>query len=141
MAEQTLPPQPRATAPARRRGMVGWIDVRGRRLGGWAFILNRITGLGILLYLYLHLVVLSMLLGGPSQWDSFVNIALSPPFLALDILLIVGLVIHGLNGIRVTLVGFGVMHDRQRAMFISLMILGGIVALVAALRIFEKAVK
>ena len=138
MAEQTMPSQPRPAA--RRRGVAGWVDVRGRRLGGYAFILNRITGLGVLLYLYLHLVVLSMLAAGPGQWDAFVNIALSPPFLLMDVVLILGILIHGLNGIRVTLVGFGVMHDRQRALFVSLMVLGAIVALVAILRIFEKAV-
>ena len=55
--------------PARRRGIVGWFDPRGRRLGGLAFILNRLTGLGLVAYLYLHLVILSMLVRGPDAWD------------------------------------------------------------------------
>jgi succinate dehydrogenase / fumarate reductase cytochrome b subunit len=140
MAEQTIPSQPPVQQPSRRRGVAGWADVRGRRLGGWAFILNRITGLGVLLYLYMHLVILSMLAAGPDRWDSFVSIALSPPFLLLDVVLIAGLLIHGLNGIRVTLVGFGVLPDRQRALFVSLMILAAILGLVAVLRIVGKAV-
>lgn len=121
----------------RRRGVAGWVDPRGRRLGGWAFMLNRATGIGVLVYLYLHLFVLSTLARGAAAWDSYVSIALSPIFLFFDVVLIFGLLAHGLNGIRVTLVGFGLVVSRQRAMFVSLMILGAIVLVVASIRIFE----
>ncbi len=121
----------------RRRGPWGWVDVRGRRLGHWAFILNRLTGLGILLYLSIHLVILSLLARGPGAWDSFVSLALSPAFLSLDVLLIFGLLAHGLNGIRVTLVGLGLVVDRQKAMFVGLMVIGAIALVIAALRVFK----
>ncbi len=124
-------------ASPRRRGVYGWVDPRGRRLGHWAFILNRLTGLGILLYLGLHLVVLSMLATGPNAWDNFVSLALTPVFLSLDVILIFGLLLHGLNGIRVTLVGFGLVVDRQKALFVSLMVIGAIILVVASLHIFE----
>jgi succinate dehydrogenase / fumarate reductase, cytochrome b subunit len=121
----------------RRRGAAGWIDVRGRRMGHWAFILNRLTGLGLLLYLFLHLCVLSLLAVGPGAWDGFVSAALTPAFLALDVVLIFGLLFHGLNGLRVTLVGFGLIVGRQQALFVALMVFGAIALLVAGLRIFE----
>ena len=124
-------------ASPRRRGLVGWADPRGRRLGGWAFILNRLTGLGVLLYLSFHLVVLSLLARGPSAWNGFVSVAMSPVFLCFDVVLIFGLLVHGLNGIRVTLVGLGLVVDRQKAMFAALMVLGAIVLIVAAIHIFE----
>jgi succinate dehydrogenase / fumarate reductase cytochrome b subunit len=124
-------------ASRRRRGAQGWVDVRGRRMGQWAFILNRLTGLGLLAYLFLHLGVLSMLAVGPSAWDGFVSTALTPAFLLLDVVLIFGLLFHGLNGIRVTLVGFGLIVDRQKAMFVALMVFGAIVLVVAGLRIFK----
>lgn len=127
----------RRVASPRRRGVMGWVDVRDRRLGGFGFILNRLTGLGVLLYLFVHLMVLSLLAQGPSAWDNFVSIALSPAFLALDVVLIFGLLAHGLNGIRVTLVGFGLVVDRQRAMFVGLMVIGAVVLVIAALRIFS----
>lgn len=125
-------------ASPRRRGAAGWVDVRGRRIGQWAFILNRLTGLGLLTYLFLHLGVLSQLAVGPSAWDGFVSTALTPAFLTLDVVLIFGLLFHGLNGIRVTLVGFGLVVDRQKAMFVALMVFGAIVLVVAALRIMES---
>ena len=122
---------------ARRRGPIGWFDPRGRRLGGWAFALNRLSGIGLVVYLYLHLTILSLLARGPDAWDTFVSLASSPPLLAFDVILLAGLLVHGLNGIRVTLVGFGFVVDRHKAMLVALAILGAIVLLIGALRIFK----
>lgn len=121
---------------ARRRGVAGWIDPRGRRLGGWAFALNRLSGLGVLLYLYLHLGILSTLARGPDAWDAFVAIALNPLVLVMDVVLLAGLLIHGLNGIRVTLVGMGLVVNRQKALFIALMIVAAAIALIGTVRIY-----
>ncbi len=121
----------------RRRGVAGWFDPRGRRLGGWAFILNRVTAIGIVVYLYLHLGVLSLLARGPEAWDAFIAVALSPLFLFFDVVLLAGLLIHGLNGIRVTLTGFGLVVDVQKALFVALMILAGVVLVIGAVRILE----
>ena len=127
-----------ARGPVRRRGFAGWVDMRGRRLGGWAFVLNRATGLGVLLYLYLHLGILSLLARGPSAWDGFVSLATNPAFLLLDVVLLFGLLAHGLNGIRIGLVGFGMIVNRQRALFVSFMVLGAIVLLIGAVRILGE---
>jgi succinate dehydrogenase / fumarate reductase cytochrome b subunit len=116
--------------------VAGWFDPRHRRLGGWAFALNRLSGLGVLLYLYLHLVILSQLARGPEAWDAFVAVATHPVILAFDVVLLAGLLLHGLNGVRVTLVGFGLVVSRQKALFAALMVIAAIVALSGAVRIF-----
>jgi succinate dehydrogenase / fumarate reductase cytochrome b subunit len=109
--------------------------VRKRGTGHWAVSLNRFTSLGLVFYLYLHLAVLSMLLGGESAWHGFLELATTPAFLGLDVLLIFGLLFHGLNGLRVALVGSGIAADRQKALFWSLMVFGSILLLSAALHI------
>ncbi len=103
--------------------------------GHWAFSLNRFTALGLTFYLYLHLAVLSMLLGGEDAWHGFLELATTPLFLGLDVLLLFGLLFHGLNGLRVALVGSGIAVDRQKALFWSLMIVGAILLLGATLHI------
>jgi len=120
-----------------RRALI-WGDVRKRRLGMLAYTLNRITGIGLVLYLYLHLVILSMLTGGPSSWDPFVALAKSPAFLALDVILIAGWMIHGLNGLRVTLTGLGIGVRSQKAMFVGLMTVALIGIVAMALAVFSK---
>lgn len=113
-----------------------WFDVRRRKLGMWAYALNRITGIGLVVYLYLHLAVLSLLSRGPGSWDSFVSLARAPYFLTLDVILLAGILIHGLNGLRVTLTGFDVGVKAQKALFGVLMLVAVVALGAAALMIF-----
>jgi succinate dehydrogenase / fumarate reductase cytochrome b subunit len=118
------------------RRLSRWLDPRGRHLGTWAFVANRLTGLGLVAYLYLHLVILSTLLRGPEAWDGLVRLFRNPAFLAFDVLLVLGLAFHGFNGLRVALVGSGLLVDRHKALLAAAAILAGLVSLVAAVRIF-----
>jgi len=82
-----------------------------------AFILHRLSGIGLVAYLYLHLALLNKLREGPQAWDSFLHIMRSPLVQVLDALLLFGILIHGLNGLRLTLVGFGAFLRWQRVLF------------------------
>ncbi len=128
----------RASGPVSRKlpGPVAWFDVRNRSTGHLAFSLNRITGLGLVVYLYLHLGVLSLLLGGESSWGGFLEIATTPIFLGLDVLLVFGLLVHGLNGTRLSLIGSGFVPNHQKALFWSLMAFGAILLVYTALHVF-----
>lgn len=103
------------------RALRKWFNPLGRNTGMLAFALNRITGLGILLYLLLHLAVLSILVRGEGAWNSFLTTAHTPLFLLFDVILLAGLLIHGLNGLRLALVGMGFATDRHQAIFWGLM--------------------
>lgn len=113
-----------------------WFDVRRRNPGMWAYALNRITGIGLVVYLYLHLGILSLLARGQSSWDSFISLARSPFVLALDVILLAGILIHGLNGLRVALTGFDVGVRAQKAFFGVLMLVAAVALVAAALKIF-----
>jgi len=115
---------------------VRWFDLRRLRVGNIAYILNRVTALGLVAYLYIHLVVLSLLAQGPSGWDPFIRVARTPFFLMLDVILLAGLLIHGLNGIRLALTGFGVGIRGQKPLFVALMIVAAVALIAAILKIF-----
>jgi len=131
----------RARGPVLRKGLgprpIGWLDPRGRSLGHVAFVGNRITGLGLVFYLYLHLGVLSMLLRGERAWNDFLSLATTTVFLLLDVLLLFGLLYHGLNGLRVALVGMGYVPNLQRALWWAGTVIGTLVLLAGALHILE----
>ena len=97
------------------RGAAGW--ARGRHLGSVAFLTNRVTGLLLIAYLYLHLGVLYLLTEGSGSWASVLNLFKNDWFLALESLLILFILVHGLNGLRLALVGTGVGARHQRAWF------------------------
>ena len=81
-------------------------------------------------------MILSTLARGPEAWDAFVAVAGSPVVLAFDVVLLAGLLLHGLNGIRVTLMGFGLVTSHGKAMFAALVVIAALVALAGAVRIF-----
>lgn len=128
-----------ARGPVRRKGVgppfTGWFDPRGRAMGGRAFAINRLAGLALVVYLYLHLGVLTLLLAGASTWDDLLQFVSSRTFLVFDLLLLFGLLFHGLNGIRVALVGSGIAASRQRAMLWAVGVIGTVALAYAAVRI------
>jgi succinate dehydrogenase / fumarate reductase cytochrome b subunit len=134
MAEQA--PSKKSEIPS--QPLSAWFDVRKRKVGSWAFALNRLTGLGLTLYLFVHLAVLSLLVRGPEAWNQFVAIAKSPWFLLLDVVLIFGLLFHALNGIRVALVGMGVGIKSQKTLFWILAAIAAILLIVSAYLVFTK---
>lgn len=100
-----------------------WFDPRSRSLGYWAFILNRVTALGLSLYLFLHLVMLGQLARGPEAYAQFLLFAHSPVIKVGEMLVIAAGLIHGLNGIRIAFTSFGIGTRYQRAIFITLMLI------------------
>lgn len=103
-----------------KRQPLEWFNVRGRRgLGMLAFMGMRLSGIALVIYLYLHLYLLSQLASGPAAWDAFVALAKTPAFLLLDVVLIAGILAHGLNGLRLALIGFGIAISSQRALLLA----------------------
>jgi succinate dehydrogenase / fumarate reductase cytochrome b subunit len=116
--------------PTWRRAAKAWFDPRGNEAGLVAFALNRLTGLGLVVYLFMHLVVLSTLTQGQEAYDAFVALAKTPLFKLLDVVLFTGFVYHMLNGVRVTLIGLGIGDRHQKAMWWATM------AILAAAMVF-----
>lgn len=113
-----------------------WFNPIGRETGGWAFILNRVTALGLTFYLYLHLVVLSQLAVGPAAYDSFVELMHNPYIIVGELLVVAAGIIHGINGIRILLTTFGVGVTRQKQLFYGFMAIAVIAILVFGFRMF-----
>ena len=148
MNDPTLQPLPGAAERARRgpvphKGagppVTSWVTPRGRALGGRAFALHRLTGAALVLYLYAHLGVLTMLLGGAGSWDDFLSVATSTVFLGFDVVLIFMLLFHALNGVRVALVGSGFLVARERALFWAAMAIGAVALGYAAFHLLGSA--
>ena len=82
-----------------------------------AWAIQRVTGLLLLFYLLLHVHTVSKLGEGPAAFDEAIATFRSPFFKLLEIALLGTVVLHALNGIRITLVDLGVGVDRQRHLF------------------------
>jgi succinate dehydrogenase / fumarate reductase cytochrome b subunit len=120
----------------RGRQPLKWFAPWKRDLSMWGFVLNRAAGIGLVVYLFLHLIVLSLLLSGESGWNQFVAIAKHPLVLLLDVVLIAGIAGHGLNGLRVALVGTGLLVKQQRVLFVILMVIAVTLLVIGGVLVF-----
>ena len=118
------------------RGAAGWARLRGRHLGSVAFLANRVTGLLLIAYLYLHLGVLYMLTEGPASWASVLHLFKNHYFLVLESLLILFILVHGLNGLRLALVGTGIGVRHQKTWFAAAMSASAVAYVVVVLAMF-----
>lgn len=117
-------------------GAAGWAKIRGRHLGSVAFLTNRVTGLLLIAYLYLHLGVLYLLTQGSGSWASVLHLFKNHYFLALESLLILCILVHGLNGIRLALVGTGIGVRHQKTWFTAVMSASAVLYVVVVLAMF-----
>jgi succinate dehydrogenase / fumarate reductase cytochrome b subunit len=113
-----------------------WFNPIGRETGGWAFILNRITALGLTFYLYLHLSVLGLLATGPAGYNGFVTLMHNPYVIVGELLVVAAGILHGLNGVRIVLTTFGVSVTQQKALFYTLMVVAVVAILIFGIRMF-----
>lgn len=84
--------------------------------GHQAFIAHRISGLLILAYLYLHLILLSAVLlpNGAKHFNAVAAVVEKPVFIVADLILFGIILVHGLNGIRLIVADFGGMIRQGR---------------------------
>ncbi|MEA3338130.1 MAG: succinate dehydrogenase, cytochrome b556 subunit [Chloroflexota bacterium] len=81
------------------------ISYRGRE-GHWAWLLHRVAGIGILLFLFLHIVDIFLVGVGEEIFTKFLFIYSHPLFKVAELALIFGVLYHAFNGVRIILVDF-----------------------------------
>jgi succinate dehydrogenase / fumarate reductase, cytochrome b subunit len=88
-------------------GLKGWVF--GGRWGAerYLFTLHRITGLGLLLYFFLHILVTTSRVFGKNAWEVWMGSLQSPVFKIGEFLVFAGFVFHAVNGIRLILLELG----------------------------------
>ncbi|MCS7256514.1 MAG: succinate dehydrogenase, cytochrome b556 subunit [Thermomicrobium sp.] len=70
----------------------------------WA--LHRVTGLGVLLFLLLHIVDIFIVNYGPDAFNELLFLYRHPVFRIGEIILVAGLYYHAANGVRIILIDF-----------------------------------
>jgi len=87
-------------------------------VGMWAWMLFRISGLVLVVYLFVHLWVISQgRVGGPQSLDKLFEFFDKPVLVFLDLMLVSAVLYHALNGVRILLMDLGVGIRRHKAVF------------------------
>ena len=104
---------PRIPAPQRPAGTL----YRGRE-GMWSWVLHRITGTAIYFFLLVHILDTSLVRVSPQAYDTVISTYKNPIMGLGEAALVVAIVFHAMNGLRIILVDFWPWATRhQRLLF------------------------
>jgi succinate dehydrogenase / fumarate reductase cytochrome b subunit len=103
-----------------------------RTVGFWSWILRRVTGVAVALYLLLHIWVIHSLTAGATTYNEVMAFLAAPLFRLGEIALLGAVIYHGLDGIRVLLTDFFGAAWYERRLFWGLMAFGIALFVVAA---------
>lgn len=143
-------PKKQARRHPNRLGIYGWFG--GGRWGPdrYLYTLHRVTGLGLLTYFLVHIIVTSSRALGPGAWEDSMSRVSGPAFYFGEFLVFVAFAFHAINGVRLVFaeLGLGVgrpiepiypyrtVVDVQRPWVITVLVLTGTVVLLGALDFF-----
>ena len=96
---------------------------RGRE-GQWAYLVHRVAGIGVLLFLALHIFDIYLLGFGPEAFNTLLFLYKGPAARVLEVLLMFGLLFHGLNGLRIIVQDFfpRLMRIHKRLFYIEVVV-------------------
>ncbi len=108
--------------------------------GQWSWLLHRITGLGVLLFLLVHIVDITLLGFGPAVYNDAVAVFSTDAIRVVSVALIGSVIFHAFNGIRIILIDFWPAgYKIQQQMFVIVMVISVIGTLAMAYYVMAPA--
>ena len=86
-------------------------------IGMISYVLHRVTGIGLAIYLIMHTWVLSSAGQGPEQFTERLGSVQTPLFHFLELFLSVAVFFHMLNGLRIIIVDFFSITRQHKVVF------------------------
>lgn len=112
-----------------------------RSSGFISFLLRRITGVALVIYLFVHMWVIGSVNAGPDAFDARLAMVQTTPFKLFEIALLAAVVYHSFDGIRLLIVHYWDVTEYRKSLFyaafaisVLLTIAGGIPILLFALQ-------
>lgn len=109
----------------RARSLGTALRYRGRE-GMWTWILHRLTGLGVLFFLIIHVVDTGIVIYSPEFYDHALGIYQHPLFRIGELFIFFGVLYHAVNGLRIIAQDFWpyVMQQQRRLAWATAVIVG-----------------
>lgn len=123
---------------AARSLLRGEVPIYSGGSGQYAWVLHRASGIGILFFLLIHILDISLIGLGKELYDASVAFYAQPAILPMEVLLVGAVVYHLLNGVRVMTIDFISDGYRwERTSFVIVMLLTILLTLPSAWLIFR----
>lgn len=97
--------------------------------GFFSFVLRRVSGVALVLYLLLHIWVIGSALDSPETFDARLNAVQTPFFKVLEIALLAAVVYHAFDGVRLLLVNWFKVTDKRKNMFYAVFVISALMVI------------
>lgn len=101
------------------------------RAGALSWLLHRITGIGISIFLGFHFYTQAEIYAGPERFNAVMQLYQTPLIKVGEILLMAAIIFHALNGVRIVLVDFADGARYHRKLLWGLSGVGGVLFVLA----------
>lgn len=108
-------------------------------VGSWSWLLHRITGVILVIYLFMHLFALSSSTAGASKFNTWISSLQTPLTHVLEIGLAAVVAFHLLNGLRITVADFFFLTKPHKTLFWVAMIIFLIFMIITAVVFLGRA--
>lgn len=104
--------------------MLGVLSYRGRE-GQWSWLLHRLAGLGVALFLFLHILDIWLIGMGPQVFERFLFLYHHPIAKVFEVFLLFGVLFHAVNGARIILIDLwpGMIQHQRRLVYIEVIVM------------------
>ncbi len=75
-------------------------------IGQWSWVLHRLSGVGVLLFLFAHILDTALVMVGRDMYNKIIQVYRMPVFGVMEIGLFAAVLYHALNGIRIVIIDF-----------------------------------
>ncbi|MCB0074688.1 MAG: succinate dehydrogenase, cytochrome b556 subunit [Caldilineaceae bacterium] len=106
-----------------------------RSTGFISFFLRRLTGVALVLYLFLHMWVIGSALQGPEVFNARLNLVQSPLFKLMEIALLAAVVYHAFDGIRLLVVHWFDVTSYRKSLFYAAFVVSAILVIAGGIPI------
>ena len=135
-----------------RLGVTGWLGGGRWGIERYLYTLHRVTGLGLLAYFLMHIVVTTSRAFGEQAWTRAMGTVSGPAFKVGEYLVFLAFAFHAVNGVRLALVELGIgigkpiepvypyrtSVDEQRPLAIVVMVVAAIIAALGGVQFLES---
>ncbi len=108
------------------------------KTGMWAWVGHRLTGIILVVYVFMHLTFLSTASTSSAGFADLMETTAQPAFVFMDFLLVCAVIYHAMNGFRVVLFDMGVGIRRQKLVFWIMMAIAALIVVVAFYVLFNE---
>jgi len=93
------------SSEVRNRSVLTALRYKGRE-GMWTWMLHRVTGLGVLVFLVVHVIETAAVVYSPAFYDNALVLYRSPVFRFAELMIFFSVLFHAANGLRIVVQDF-----------------------------------